>query len=59
MAALITDEMVETIAIVGTPEQVVDTMRERFAGLITRTGFADPALAPEELGSLLERLRGA
>jgi probable F420-dependent oxidoreductase len=59
MAALITDEMVETIAIVGTPEQVVDTMRERFAGLITRTGFADPALAPDELGSLLERLRGA
>jgi probable F420-dependent oxidoreductase len=57
MAALITDEMVETIAIVGTPEQVVDTMRERFAGLITRTGFADPALAPDELGSLLERLR--
>lgn len=57
MAALITDEMVATIAIVGRPEQVVDTMRARFGGLITRTGFADPALAAEELAPLLARLR--
>lgn len=58
MAALITDEMVETIAIVGKPEQVVDTMKARFGGLITRTGFGSPDLSGEDLGVLLERLRG-
>ena len=57
MAALITDEIVETIAIVGAPEHVVDTMRQRFSGLVTRTGFADPELEPDELSSLLGRLR--
>ena len=57
MAALITDEMVETIAIVGSPEQVVDTMRERFGGMISRTGFGGAKFEPDELSSLLERLR--
>ena len=57
MAALITDEMVATIGIVGTPTEVVDTMKERFDGLITRTGFGAPDLPNEELGQLLERLR--
>lgn len=57
MAALISDEMVETIAIVGKPEQVVDTMKRRFGGLIARTGFSAPDLGDEELGTLLERLR--
>ena len=58
MAALITDEMVETIAIVGSPEQVVGTMQDRFGGLITRTGFGGLDLDPDELGDLLTRLRG-
>ena len=57
MAALITDEMVETIAIVGKPEAVVDKMKARFGGLIARTGFGAPDLGDEELGALLERLR--
>ncbi len=57
MAALITDEMVDTIAIVGKPEQVVDRMKARFGGLIARTGFGAPDLGGEELGALLERLR--
>lgn len=57
MAALITDEMVETIAIVGKPEQVVDTMKTRFGGLIARTGFGAPDLSGDELGALLDRLR--
>lgn len=57
MAALITDEMLQTIAIVGTPESVVDTMKSRFGGLIARTGFGAPDLADDDLGSLLARLR--
>jgi probable F420-dependent oxidoreductase len=58
MAALISDEILETIAIVGAPEQVIDTMRERFGGVIDRTGFGAVDLADDELGVLLERLRG-
>jgi probable F420-dependent oxidoreductase len=57
MAALITDEMVETIGITGTPQAVVDTMKERFGGVISRTGFGAPGLSDDELGQLLERLR--
>jgi len=57
MAALISDEMLTTIGIVGTPETVVDTMKARFGGLISRTGFTAPSLAAEHLKQLLERLR--
>jgi len=32
-------------------------MRERFGGLISRTGFAVPNISDDELGSLLELLR--
>ncbi|MEM8768319.1 MAG: hypothetical protein AAGE43_12790 [Pseudomonadota bacterium] len=57
MAALITDEMVETIAIVGSAVEVVDKMRERFGGLISRTGFAAPGLNDDALTDHLEHLR--
>jgi len=58
MAALITDEMVDAIAIVGNPEEVVATMQDRFGGMIDRTGFSSPLLERDELGELLHRLRG-
>ncbi len=58
MAALISDEILETIAIVGAPEQVIDTMKERFGGLVDRTGFGGVELSDDALGGLLERLRG-
>ena len=57
MSALVTDEMVETIAIVGTPEEVVDQLRERFAGVISRTSFAGADLSDDDYGLMLERLR--
>jgi probable F420-dependent oxidoreductase len=57
MAALVSDEMVETIAIVGEPTDVVAQMKARFGGLIQRTGFVVPELADDELGPLLESLR--
>jgi probable F420-dependent oxidoreductase len=59
MAALITDEMVHTIAIVGTPEQVVATMCSRLGGLINRTGFSGAGLETDELAGLLAQLRQA
>ena len=57
MASLITDEMVHTIGIVGHPEEVVDTMKQRFGGLISRTGFSAPGLDDDHLNELLIRLR--
>ncbi|MGI9325575.1 MAG: TIGR03617 family F420-dependent LLM class oxidoreductase [Pseudomonadales bacterium] len=57
MAALITDEMVHTIGIVGTPAEVVAGMKSRFAGIVTRTGFSGAGVADEELAQLLGALR--
>jgi probable F420-dependent oxidoreductase len=57
MARLISDEMVDTIAIVGRPESVIDQMKERFGGLIDRTGFGLPGASDAELGAALARLR--
>jgi len=57
MSRLISDEVLETLAIVGNPRSVVERMRERFGGLISRTGFAIPNISDDELGSLLELLR--
>jgi probable F420-dependent oxidoreductase len=57
MSRLISDEVLETLAIVGDPRSVVERMRERFGGLISRTGFAIPNISDDELGSLLELLR--
>lgn len=57
MAALITDEIVETIALVGTPDTVVDAMRQRYATFITRTGWSVPGLEPDHQSELIQRLR--
>ncbi len=57
MAALITDEMVTTIGIVGRPAEVIAEMKKRFGGVISRTSFAGLDVADEELGALLAELR--
>ncbi len=57
MAALVTDEMLETIGIVGTPEAVVAEMRDRLGGVIQRTGFGALHLPDDDLGTMLEALR--
>jgi len=57
MANLIDDEVLETIAIVGTPDEVVDAMKKRFADVIGRTGFSVPSLSDEHHAELLSRLR--
>jgi len=57
MANLIDDEVLETIAIVGTPDEVVDAMKQRFADVIGRTGFSVPSLSDEQHTALLDRLR--
>ena len=57
MSDLITDEILETIAIVGKPEAVVDKMIKRFDGCIGRTGFAVGGLEPDRKRELIEKLR--
>lgn len=57
MSELITDEMVETIAIVGHPEAVVDQMIARFDGNIARSGFSADGVEPDRMQELLARLR--
>ena len=58
MAALVDDEVLHTIAIVGEPADVVRQMKERFGGVIGRTGFAAPGLSDQELFDALAELRG-
>lgn len=58
MAALIDDEVLHTIAIVGEPLEVVDAIRARLGGVIGRTGFTVPGLSDAEHAELLSRLRG-
>ena len=57
MASMITDEMVETIGIVGSPEFVVAEMQRRFAGVISRTGFGGLQLEADEQTELLNALK--
>ena len=57
MASLITDDMVQTIGIVGRPESVVDQMRSRFQSVVSRTGFHVPGIDAERLKGLLAQLK--
>ncbi len=42
MAALVTDEMVDTYAVTGTWDTIAARVRERYAGLLDRTAFYTP-----------------
>ena len=57
MAALISDEVLETIAITGTPIEVVKQMKQRLGDIIGRTGFFVPSLPDEEHRRLVAELR--
>lgn len=57
LAALVSDEVVDAIAITGDPRTVVDRMRSRLGGIVDRTGFGVGGLADAELAELLEALK--
>src|SRR4051794_4482772 len=58
IAGLITDEMVHTFAIVGTPEEAIEEARRRYGGVATRISLQVPEDAdPDRWGALFERLR--
>lgn len=59
MGELVTDEMLAEFAAVGTPAEVAATVRERFAGRVTRLSFNAPyPVAPEVWGQLIAAVRG-
>ena len=57
MVALINEEVLNTIAIVGSPIEVVTEMKRRFAGVVKRTGFGSPVIERDELPELLSVLK--
>lgn len=57
MAALVDDEVLNTIAVIGTPDQVIAEMKERFGDVIGRTGFSVPSLSDAEHADLIAQLK--
>jgi probable F420-dependent oxidoreductase len=57
MASMITDEMVDELCVVGTPEEVPGIVKQRYGDIVTRVSFdlAEP-LPPERTKSIIERL---
>lgn len=57
MCSLITDEILRTIAVVGSPESVVTELKTRFQGIVDRTGLHIPGLEADRMKELLHYLR--
>ena len=57
MCNLITDEILHTIAVVGSPETVVKELQARLRGVVDRTGFHAPGVEADRLRALLNQLR--
>ncbi|WP_210413869.1 TIGR03617 family F420-dependent LLM class oxidoreductase [Protaetiibacter larvae] len=59
MAAAVDDEMLAAFAAVGSPAEVAQQLRDRFAGLATRLSFsASYPIRPELSAALLQQLSG-
>jgi alkanesulfonate monooxygenase SsuD/methylene tetrahydromethanopterin reductase-like flavin-dependent oxidoreductase (luciferase family) len=58
LAEVIPDEIVDAFAVVGTPEEVVAELRQRFEGLLTRIQVRLPdGIDPDRRAALLAGLR--
>lgn len=57
MSRLITDDILNTIAIVGTPDEVVVAMKDRLGDVIGRTGFHISSLPDEQQMELIAQLK--
>ncbi len=55
MASMITDEIVETFVVSGTPEQIAPRLQERYGDIVQRVSFDTPGrLGPERVARVLE-----
>ena len=59
MSDLLTDEVVEAFAVVGTAEQVADRLVKLYAGKVDRTSFPFTDLDPDRQAILLKTLKAA
>ncbi len=59
MSDLLTDEVVDAFAVVGTAEQVADKLIKLYAGKVDRTGFPFTDLDPDRQKELLKKLKAA
>ncbi|MBV9508972.1 MAG: TIGR03617 family F420-dependent LLM class oxidoreductase [Caulobacteraceae bacterium] len=57
MAGLITPEMCETFALIGTPEQIVEKQKTLFAGRIDRTSLNVSVSDPDRMKALIKALK--
>jgi probable F420-dependent oxidoreductase len=58
MASMITDEMVDTFVVSGTPEQIAPRLHERFGDIVQRVSFDTPdKLGPERVARAIEGFR--
>jgi probable F420-dependent oxidoreductase len=58
MPEIIPDEVIDAIAVVGTPEEAIAEVQRRYGGLATRVGITLPATAdPERWRPLFDQLR--
>ena len=57
MARLVDDEVLNTIALIGTPTEVVNAMKQRFGDVINRTGFSVPSLSDTDHADLIVQLK--
>lgn len=57
MPAMITDEMVEAFATIGTYDQIIGKIKSRFAGYATQIGFSIPAHDPNGEDRLKQKIR--
>lgn len=58
MGELISDEMLDTFAVVGAPERIVPMIRERFAGLVDRVTLDFSFASAEARPALIRQLAG-
>ena len=57
MIRLIDDDILNTIAIIGSPYEAIAEMKRRFRGVVNRTSFGGSALDRDELPELLSVLK--
>ena len=57
MPGVITDEMVETFATIGTHDQIVDKVKERYGSYATQIGFSLPMNGPGDEAKLREKIQ--
>jgi probable F420-dependent oxidoreductase len=56
LADVVDDEVLQTFAVIGTPDEVVQELRKRYAGVVTRITIVPPD-DPSEAASMLDALR--